>query len=132
MTPFKFRIGQQVACIGIPEHLRALNSGLGITLPVDGGVYTIRGRGYFPGDVLPGQHYNGNGYLLEEVVNPPICNSLTFGGLMEGHINEEFFRPLIADSLQMEALRKLQDPVNHQNWGDGDFPGVPTRKEKAA
>lgn len=116
MSAFKFRIGQKVVCIGLPADLLAVVLKWRCNYPVANGIYTIRGRDYFPADVLGGQPYNGNGYLLEEVVNDNNFFSFTHRDCREGHFNEEFFRPLVTSTIsaQMEALLKLQDPANHQ------------------
>lgn len=127
----KFKIGQKVVAVGFePAHTQMARQ-WGLNLPVNGNVYTIRDRAYLPDDV-GGSGHNGNGYRLEEVVNPPNIFCYTLGKVDEVFFDEEFFRPLIDASKEVEALKRLCNP---KHWTDEDrkrmTPVAPRQKEKA-
>lgn len=125
----KFKIGQRVVVNDrILEPIYVANCRMahryGWVTPEHGKTYTIRGGMFI---------FNTEGYVLEEIVNPPYAFAIT--GIMELHFNEELFSPVITKSAAMEQLLALQNPANHKVFRQPPVREpllIPNKKVKAA
>jgi hypothetical protein len=127
----KFKIGQKVVAVGFNENHKEFARRFGCAIPVNGNVYTIRDRAYLPRDIGD-SHHNGNGYRLEEIVNPPRAYCITLDKIDEVWFDEEFFRPLVDTKATMENLMRLSDPKKWTREDVKRLQTAPARKKESA
>jgi hypothetical protein len=95
-----FTVGQKVVCVDeVRSSLRELASWFGITVPVKGGVYTIRKTGLYNGDPA---------VWLCEIVNPAV--RYLNGEVMEQPFKAARFRPLVKRKTDISIFTAMLNP----------------------